>query len=540
MDRAFRKWLVVDFALFVCMCMAGIVAVELAPESQIALLRQLVGIGGESAALEYAPANTRMVVAINTNLTQLNNLSKLNTLLDNNPALAKRVNQSLPLAGFEGVIFDFQRDVVPWLGADAALIELSHSIANAPDVSDAVIVISTRDKAKSDEMFTRLRNDASLVSVDEHYQGITIVRAHSVQFGDVAYATNENQVLIARNADALKQAIDAKRGGVSVRSSAIYWRVLAHLPQERVATIYSDAPAAQDDNGVQGIGAALSLNGDGLRADYAIAYDTTSVAPALRDVLRASESDPSALFERLPPSTLLAVSANNLSALWQLYRTTLNRDPQSERNLAQWHAQWGIDLDEDVFGWLTGPYAVCLLPAKPLRALDRNAPSVGVLLVSEVKDAHAAQQKMDKLTAALAKQGVVFARTTISQIEMQQVKGIEAQGVTFGYGFVDNQLVVGSSGDVLAAAVAARSTPLSQSAEFQPVMRALAPPRSALAFVALPQLLALIKPSLSRAQLTDFETNTEPLLSAVKSVSISAGISQDDMQTGTLFIHLGD
>src|SRR5207237_282495 len=100
-------------------------------------------------------------------------------------------------------------------------------------------------------------------------------------------------------------------------------------------------------------------------------------------------------------STLASLAGQNLKSYWDYYNSLLAQDPQTKKQFDQsiqdLKTQTGIDVDADVFAWMTGEYALSVVPAKPLSAAGATAPPVGLLLLIEAKDQALAKTKMTKL-----------------------------------------------------------------------------------------------------------------------------------------------
>ncbi|TMC49559.1 MAG: DUF3352 domain-containing protein [Chloroflexi bacterium] len=554
-----RLWLLIAgcLGLFVCICTIAIAGVLFVPAEQFTTLRQLLGLSSaEVGAIEYAPASAPVFAVVNPNFGQLSSFAKLKAIFDKNPAYAKRLSELVQqsAASTSGAL-DFQRDVQPWIGAEIALVLLDAPVVGSSTPPNLVLIAATRDKTKSDEALARIRKqaeDGGATFTEEVYKGVKIVAGHSrTASSALAYAAVQNQVLIGTSADALKKLIDTKQSGdhTNLASSAVFQRVMAQLPKDRAASLYVDlhamaqsAPqsASADVSALQGAGLALSFTDDGVRLDYVSAYDLDKAAPAFKQVIEASQPTTGAVFEHLPVSSILSVAGQNLRAFWNYYRDVASRDPATSSAIDNMQKQTGIDLDADVFAWMTGAYALGIVPAKPLEALGPTAPGVGALLLFEAKDMSVVKSKLDKIAGVLAQQGLVFTKRTVNGVDVQVLSGAEGLGLTVGYGFLGNYLVLASADDVLTTAVDATSAPLSKDAEFLQSTKPQLQPRSSLTFVSLPRLIEAIKPTLSRSQLNDFQVNSEPLLKPFKSVSFSAGIPKDNVQAGMMFIHIAE
>jgi hypothetical protein len=123
---------------------------------------------------------------------------------------------------------------------------------------------------------------------------------------------------------------------------------------------------------------------------------------------------------------------------------------------------------------------------------------------------------------------------------MQELKGMEAQGITAGYGILNNFVVIGSADDVLVTAVGGSKEPISKDAEYKISSKAFPQPQAGSVFVSLPRVIDIAKTMLPGASLKDFQTNVEPGLAPFKSLSIGTGVLSDNIQSNVLFIHVSE
>ena len=160
------------------------------------------------------------------------------------------------------------------------------------------------------------------------------------------------------------------------------------------------------------------------------------------------------------------------------------------------------------------------------------------MLLIEAKDTALAKEKMTKISDALGKQGLTFSTKKVNGADMQEVAGMEAQGITAGYGFLDNFVVIGSADDVLATAVDGKKAPLSKSAEYTLDAKVLPQQDTGVGFFSIPRIIDVVKGSLPTTQLTSFQKDVEPALTNFKSISLAGGVPTEGVQSSVIFIHV--
>ena len=569
-----RRWLLIGggcLALLACVCVVAIVAVLALPGSLTAQMRQLLGLsGGASAAIEYVPPSAPMFGVVNPSFAQAASAKKVMDILGKNPAIKQALNGLASQTGGSGQNpdFNFDRDVAPWIGTELgfAMMDVPPAASGASSAPPGfVVMVASRDTAKSDDFLKRWRSAAEAkgsVFTEESYQGVTLVSARATSSATTplsAYATYQNTVLLASTADALKKALDTKKssGGANLSASAAYKSMIDKLPKDRALTMVVDvkaltkslpaaatrSPGADGINAINDVGISMGFTDDGIRVDSVVAYDVANMSDPLKQLITVP-ANPDKALDYLPDSAIATLSGQNLKSYWDYYNSVLAQNPQSKKQFDQSiqaiKTQTGIDLDADVFAWMTGEFALAVVPAKALTVAGPTAPPVGLMLLLETKDAALAQQKMTKISTALGKQGLLFGAKKVNGADLQVVTGLEKQGLTAGYGFLDNFLVIGSADDVLTAAVDAQKAPLSKSAEFVLDYKVLPQANTGVGFFSIPNIVGVVKGELPPAQLSAFQANVEPALTNFKSLSLSNGVPAGGLQSTVIFIHVAE
>jgi Protein of unknown function (DUF3352) len=213
-------------------------------------------------------------------------------------------------AAFKGSGFSFTTDIQPWLGSQIGF-SAKLNLANT-DQSPAAFYAVSRDDTKALASLAKLRAGTwgkKFQWKDETYNGITIsVGTPTVTTEKAnAYSLVDHVVVIATSSALIHEIIDTdqKRAPRLVDSSD-YKATLAGLPSDRVGFVYvngkslvsnvkkemAKTPAMglalknlNDVDALQGIGATLSANGDGVVTDLMVKFDESKLSPATREAL---------------------------------------------------------------------------------------------------------------------------------------------------------------------------------------------------------------------------------------------------------------
>ena len=279
----------------------------------------------------------------------------------------KAITDKLELA-FKDSGFTFSADIQPWLGPQIAVSAQVNLVKT--ESSPAAVYVASRDDTKARAMLAKLRASKygqKFQWKDETYSGITISVGTPTDKSQktATYSYVDHVVVFATSSAQIHEVIDADQGrGARLVDSSDYKATLAALPSDRLGYLYvngkslvanvkkemATTPAIKialtnlnDLDALQGIGATLSANGDGVLADVLVKIDQSKLSPATRDALaHAGRAD--AVVGWIPKASDAFVAI-----------TGLNRTIQAA--LDQSGSQASVKAGTDAIG-LTGPAGV--------------------------------------------------------------------------------------------------------------------------------------------------------------------------------------
>jgi hypothetical protein len=209
----------------------------------------------------------------------------------------------------------FSGDIQPWLGSEigaSVSLNLKSAAAGSTADSPAAFYAVSRDDTKARAMLVKLRASKWAKNYqwkDETYNGITIsVGTPTDTSGKTgAYTIVDHVVVLATSSALIHEIIDTDQGRAPrLVDSSDYKATLAALPADRLGLVYvngksvvgnvkkdlATTPAlglalknVNDLDALQGIGATLSANGDGLLTDVLVKVDQSKLSPATREAL---------------------------------------------------------------------------------------------------------------------------------------------------------------------------------------------------------------------------------------------------------------
>jgi hypothetical protein len=219
----------------------------------------------------------------------------------------------------DGVLKDsglsFSGDIQPWLGSEigaSVRLNLKSAAAGSTADSPAAFYAVSRDDTKARAMLAKLRASKWAKNYrwkDETYNGITIsVGTPTDTSGKAgAYSIVDHVVVLATSSALIHEIIDTDQGRAArLVDASDYKATLAGLPSDRLGLVYvngksvvgnlkkdmATTPAlglalknVNDIDALQGIGATLSANGDGLLTDVLVKFDQSKLSPATREAL---------------------------------------------------------------------------------------------------------------------------------------------------------------------------------------------------------------------------------------------------------------
>ncbi|HKV31056.1 MAG TPA: DUF3352 domain-containing protein [Candidatus Dormibacteraeota bacterium] len=218
----------------------------------------------------------------------------------------------------DGVLKDsglsFSGDIQPWLGSEigaSVKLNLKSAIDGSTADSPSAFYAVSRDDTKARAMLAKLRGSQWAKNYrwkDETYNGITIsVGTPTDTSGKTgAYSIVDHVVVLATSSALIHEIIDTDQGRAPrLVDSSDYKATLAGLPSDRLGFVYVNGKSVVGDvknlattpalglalkdvndlDALQGIGATLSVNGDGLLADVLVKVDQSKLSPATREAL---------------------------------------------------------------------------------------------------------------------------------------------------------------------------------------------------------------------------------------------------------------
>jgi Protein of unknown function (DUF3352) len=387
--------------------------------------------GGLESALAYVPAETPFAVAIETDIDgdQYRALDDILGRFPGGDAIKDRLREEIE-QGEDGV--SFEDDVRPLLGNPfvVAGTDPASFIQGSGD-TDFVAAIQVEDQDALDSLIEKTSPEE-----DGEMSGATVY-----QDGDATFAVEDDMVVFASSRDLLDAALERADGDEHLDLEA-FEESQEGLPEEALARVYvnlqaliEEDPDTQTARSVEWVAALRTLGVTASAAEDAVDVEfnlRTDGGELSEEDLPLAAGDEAAQVMRLPGEVAFAL--RDPSQVVAFFESAFqSAEPQDfgdyetgKRAISQ---RFGIDVDEDVFGQLTGDLAVSVAVNGEFGAR------------AEVSDPEAFARTVDRLAEALPQLGAGLGVTDVARRgDLYQARLVDGGSFVFG-----------TSGDVFVA-----------------------------------------------------------------------------------------
>ena len=363
----------------------------------------------------------------------------------------------------------FNRDIKPWVGTEVTLAWLSDPEA-APETNTNVGILGTyrrivllpiADPEAAQVAAESLPLDTESANQIE-YRGVTLTA-----YTPTSEATTESLwvgvlgtqlILVAEDETTAKQAIDAYKGGKSLANMPGYRRSFEHIGMPQAfGKFYLNVPTAtqilaqtsqpqlpstliENFQDSRGIAATIALASQGIQVT------STSWLGPDSDRTYIDTNTTAQLPQYLPRDTLMMASGGNFQAFWQDLSQQQNwgaltaLDPDNLSLALQ--GSTGLTLEADLLPWMSGEFALALVPpgAEATQEEDTPLPNPGLVTLLQVSDRPKGEQTFAKLDEVVRNRyRFSIINEPVGPIEL--VKWISPfQSVTLSRGWIESSI----------------------------------------------------------------------------------------------------
>ncbi|MBD2504272.1 DUF3352 domain-containing protein [Anabaena azotica] len=333
---------------------------------------RLIATSSQSSAAVFVSKLAPVTVSLLVNPDRLGSF-------DSSGELSKLKNSLLVKSGL-----DYKQDIQPWLKDEITLAVTTLDIDRDPENGKQpgyLMALATDKPAKSQEFLQLLFSKRVLAGANlatEEYKGAKLIYDSSLPESDsLAGAVVDNFVLFANNPKVLRDAINnVQAPDLNLLSSPQYQKATQQLPKGSVAVAFLNLPLVAQWQGLNlpeptydSEIVALTLNSQGIFAETNFLTDL-EIEPTSSQL-----SKPVGALEYVPASAGLVISGSHLdnlgkgglAKLWTQAKTAISGSgtdiiARLVQPLTDVESKQGIDLQQDIFSWVQGEYAVALVP----------------------------------------------------------------------------------------------------------------------------------------------------------------------------------
>jgi hypothetical protein len=295
---------------------------------------------------------------------------------------------------------DYRRDIEPWIGDEITLAALDLDFdgdSNNGKQSGFLLAVSSKNVARSQQFldsYWRKQSRADKTVQSEIYKGVQINYkqvpiankktspispfnplslpkttlppsfATAAIGGSSDSGTNPSFVLFANSPTVIRDAINnVEAANLNLNNSPNYQKAFQQLTQGRIALAFVNLPQSQTEQNPQiffnSLAVAVGVNRRGLLAETALVTSRENTAsPTLSEPVKA--------LQYIPSASPFAVASTDLRNFWADLSSAVSTNAEVsklvDRTFADIQQVWGVNLQQDIFNWVQGEYALGLLP----------------------------------------------------------------------------------------------------------------------------------------------------------------------------------
>ncbi|BAZ84495.1 DUF3352 domain-containing protein [Dolichospermum compactum] len=291
---------------------------------------------------------------------------------------------------------DYSSDIKPWLGNEITLATTTIDIDRDPDnglQTGYLIALASAKPEKSREFLELLFSQRAFSGTNlgiERYKGVKFIYDNPEYSPDVniqnpkskiqnnlAGAVVNNFVLLANHPQVIKEAINNLQApDLNLISSLEYQKATQQISKNAVAVTFLNLPEVGKWQGLELAESTYNsqilsfvFNSQGLLTESTF-LTNSQIVPSSSPL-----SQPVGALQYIPESTALAIAGTNLSKLdnsnvlklWKqvtasIYGSSEDGTARLLQPLAKIQHNWNLNFSADIFNWVTGEYALALLP----------------------------------------------------------------------------------------------------------------------------------------------------------------------------------
>ena len=448
-------------------------------------------------------------------------------------------------------------DVADWLGTDISAAILNDDIDDLEWV--VMFQVSDREGAEdfAEDLADYIAEDSWTEFEEDSSDGLSLWIAED---DTVAIAVSDAYLLIGDSEDTVEDIAENVEEPLrrSLLDNDAFVAAQEAAPSPRMAFGYLDLEAlwpGQTDlldlgltseqlreefegNWPVYISMSTSFQSNGIRMDFSYFLEEEAID---------WEGQPVLAQQVLPSDLLVALSTTELLETWEQWWEIIEEtDPYAaddlRRQLLDYEAEVGIDVDEDVLDTLSGELAVTLLPSEfdfssEEAALDSP---VHALLLAGLEDPEMLEDTLDQLLSNV-EEDYDYSREDIGEFEAVTVPLDQVDeslsGYRPSYAVMDEWVVLGStleSLETLHDSLTGETEPLDDNAEFRRAMDAAPSPVHYFFYINVAALVEAIDDALSGEDRRTFRNDVQPYIENLSAFLVTSSVAAQEVRVSAI------
>ncbi|MFB2892810.1 DUF3352 domain-containing protein [Aerosakkonemataceae cyanobacterium BLCC-F50] len=452
---------------------------------------------------------------------------------------------------------DYDKDVKPWLGSVMfAVLPATTTptpptpptppVANAPNL---LFVVGTKDKISLFNFANKLNKSKEKV-VESDYKGVKIFESTG-KSGKIYTAILGDHLIISEGKKTVESAIDTSKGepsfasqegvssmvtkGVDVPNPVvqIYLPNYGGVIQQLIASNPNAGSLPPETLNqlkmVKSLAAGVGIDNAGIRMKAVAKID-----PALN--LVTYKPTPGKVISQFPLETVALISGQGINRGWSTFVTQTKTNPGIQQQIDQMRGQLktnlNLDLDEDVFGWMDGEFALGAVSANQGVLAQLGFGGAFVLKTSDRKTAENTLAKINEV-----------AKTNAINVTQRNIQGktitewsSPGQEAWLGYGWLDGESLFIATGGSVVDTMASNSQSLENSPSFKAVTNTLPKPNGGYFYLDMDKTMALMNRNLASNPQSTIPSEASAFLNSIRGIGLTA--TQPDSSTSQMEILL--
>ncbi|VEP15363.1 conserved hypothetical protein [Hyella patelloides LEGE 07179] len=401
------------------------------------------------------PDEAVMTSFISTNSKHWQQLEKLG--IEQTPKVIEQVTTDIEKE-LSASNINYRNDLESWLGnAMLAVVPETQS----PGEQNLLVVLGIKNPINAYKFLKKVQNNEGEALESVNYKGIKINLITNSQGNQNNLALLGNKIVISNETATVKQAIDTFKGEPSFASDAENQAVLkqplklknnlvnVYLPNyDRLLVSNLEEPVSKEKlahlQPVESVVVGIGVSEKELKLQSFTTLNPNLKLPKYQPVKNKIASN-------FPEQTIAFINSQGINTFWTTLVTISEEDKDFKQAIdgMRVSTRWltGLDLDEDVFGWMDGEFAIGIVPTKQVMIPELSLKS-GLAFILESSDRDTAENTLNAINNQLQQQVGLVSQT--KQINKQTVTQLSVPytNVDVSYGWLDNNnllLTVGNN-----------------------------------------------------------------------------------------------